>query len=495
MFLHTTRSTLESHTTLSSPMEAPTQAKDDPETSETPPRLETPEAAPIEPQVAPVKEEPQPKESTSNATRLKTKAEGLSALELKQKIANIVVHPRLKPTPFDLENFEMEPVVTLEYGLVGQRFVQFDDLPLNKRGFKYKPCRPNKLFLSNLYLTADYAPHGVRVSYFDRSSGIACSEAMDAITTQNGWLSARSNVGVREGKWYFEYDILNANKDSDKSHVRIGIARKEASLEAPVGFDGYGYGLRDLNGQKITLSRPKPYMENDEGFTSGDTIGFLIELPSLEEQRKHNEQFAKELHQTSKKRKRAGQAAAEEEEKKLNLHQNIVRDQIPIKYKNALYFEQFEYTPTKQMDHLLNPVTVFGEKAILEKTDKPPTLPTIPKSKITMFKNGKSHGTMFENLYSFLPLNGDNDTAASDANTKQQQNPAYRNTDDGSLGYYPMMSAFLNGVVRLNPGPDFKFPVPQGSRPLCERYEERVVEEWLYDLVDEVEADYLDSFE
>lgn len=476
-------------------MDPPTQPKEASEVSEAAAQPSTPTVAAIEPQVAPPpKEEAQVKEPTGNTTRLKTKDEGLTALELKQKAANVKVHPRLKPTPFDSDNFDVEPIITQDYSHQGSTYVQYDDLPLNKRGFKYKPCRPNQAFLSNLYSTTDYAPHKVRVSYFDRSSGIACSEDMNGVTTQHGWLSARSNVGVREGKWYFEFEIVNANNETGKSHVRVGVARKEAALEAPVGFDGYGYGLRDLNGQKVTLSRPKPFMENEEGFKSGDTIGFLIELPSLEQQRKYNEQFAKDLHST-KIRKKAGQLAADEEEKKLNLHLNIVRDQIPIKYKNALYFEQFEYTPTKQMDHLLNPVTVFGEKAFLETVDKPPTLPTIPQSKITVFKNGQSHGTMFEDLYSFLPLNVDNDAAASDANTKQQQNAAYRNTDDGSLGYYPMMSAFLDGVVKLNAGPEFKFPVPEGGRPLCERYQENVAEEWYFDLLDEVEAEYLDSFD
>lgn len=475
-------------------MEAPTQPKQATEIVKEEEKPEQSTTPAIEPQVAPPQKE-EPKESTGATTRLKTKDDSLSALELKQKAANVIVHPRLKPTAFTSEDFDTVPAATQEFSIQGTTFVQFDDLPLNKRGFKYKPCRPNSQFPSNLYLTTDYPPHKVRVSYFDRSSSIACSEDMNSITSQQGWLSARSNVGIREGKWYFEYDVINANNERGKSHVRIGIARKEAALEAPVGFDGYGYGLRDLNGQKITLSRPKAFMEHEEGFKSGDTIGFLVELPSVEEQRRHNEEFAKELRQTAKRRKKAAQAAAIEEERKLNLYQNIVRDQIPIRYKNALYFEQFEYTPTKQMDHLLNPVTVFGEKAILETNDKPPTLPTIPKSRITVFKNGQSHGTMFEDLYSFLPLNVDNDAAASDANTKQQQNSTYRNTDDGSLGYYPMMSAFLEGIVSLNAGPEFKFPVPEGARPLCELYEERVAEEWLFDLLDEVEAEYLDSFD
>ena len=64
---------------------------------------------------------------------------------------------------------------------------------------------------------------------------------LKSITTTQGWRSSRTNVCIREGSYYFEFKILNSN---EKSHVRIGVGRKEASLEAPVGFDGYSYGLR-----------------------------------------------------------------------------------------------------------------------------------------------------------------------------------------------------------------------------------------------------------
>ncbi len=58
-----------------------------------------------------------------------------------------------------------------------------------------------------------------------------------------------------------------------------------------------------------------------------------------------------------------------------------------------------------------------------------------------------------------------------------------------------MMSVFLNGVVKINAGPNFRFPISEEAQPLCKRYDESVVEEWLWDLIDEVEADYLDSFD
>lgn len=387
------------------------------------------------------------KQEDGVTTRLKA-TPALTALELKQRAANVVVHQRLKPTSLALDTPDSRPNPSHKYTLDGRQFALHDDLPLNRRGYKYKPCRRHVQLAANMYLTVEAEPHGVRVSYFDRASAMAVSDDLSTVTTPGGWMSARANVAMRQGRHYFEYDIVRAN-DGGRAHVRIGVARREAALEAPVGFDGYGYAVRDVGGERVTLSRPRPYMPAAEhGFRTGDTVGFLVELPPAP-------------------------------------GANVVRDQLPIKYKNGLYFEQFEYTALKQMAHLLNPVTVFGEKAVLS-APAAPQLPTLQGSRVVVFKNGVCMGPMFEDLYLYAPHAGE---------TTQLQNPAYANTDDGLLGYYPMMSAFAGGIVRLNPGPHFKHDVPQGARPLCDRYSEKVVEEWYWDLVDEVEAQYLDSFD
>ncbi|CUM62794.1 uncharacterized protein PRCAT00000352001 [Priceomyces carsonii] len=475
--------------------------------------------AKIEPQVK-NEDDLIPAESLTSSTHLYStrSKDKLSEAEnkslLKQKQNNVIVQPRLKPLPFKKEDLFLKSK-SLTKSAAGRyndiEFYHFEDHPFNRRGFKYKPCHPNPLFSSNLFSTTDMEPFTVRPSYFDRSQGILFSSEMNCVTTSQGWRSVRANCGIREGKYYMEFDIVNSQNGS--GHVRLGLARKEASLEAPVGFDGYGYGLRDIHGQKITLSRPKNFM-NNEGFKSGDVIGILIELPSLTEHRNAVEDFIKnklrsrksdsiEEKGSHKKRKKAkahhDENALQDNEAFLAFN-NISRDQIPIRYKNALFYEQYEYTPTRKMEHLLNPVTVFGEKAILEKTggqEESNSLPRIPNSKIVVYKNGVEIGTMFENLYSFLPTNEENEEADISLNTKQQQNPNYKNTDDGSLGYYPMLSVFLGGIVGLNPGPDFKFPVSQNPdvKPLSSRYDEVVIEEWYWDLIDEIEAEYLDSFD
>ncbi|ODV78744.1 uncharacterized protein CANTADRAFT_7087 [Suhomyces tanzawaensis NRRL Y-17324] len=430
--------------------------------------------------------------------------------KLKQQQHNVVIHPRLKPVPFkrlDLAINNGEPQKNKALTLQGIDFYQSDDSPFNKRGFKYKPCRPNPIFTSNLYSTTDTKPYKVAASYFDRSSGVYLDDEMCLVTTTQGWRSIRSNIGVREGTYYFEFNIVCGNDDGSKAHVRIGLGRREASLEAPVGFDGYSYGFRDVNGEFMTLSRPKEsYIEG--GFHTGDVIGFLVELPSLEEHQRYITQnytpmndlgaFSgiKESESPRKKRKVKAKDVLPENSD-FYKDGNILRDQIPIKYKNALFYEQYEYTNTKVMDHLLNPVTIFGEKAVLEDSDGKllANIPKIPKSKITIFKNGVKQPKSIEEIYSFLPTDVENDSLHMSYNTKQQQNPNYRNTDDGSLGYYPMMSVFQGGIVGLNSGPDFKYPPSVPTKPLNDRYEEAVIDEWYWDLIDEVEARYMDSFE
>ena len=90
----------------------------------------------------------------------------------------------------------------------------------------------------------------------------------NTVTNGGGYKLCR---GTRElignDKYYWEVDF---HKTNDKnSHIRIGIATKKADTEAPVGYDEYGYSIRDIGG-KFHNSRKQ---END-GFSSGDTVGF-----------------------------------------------------------------------------------------------------------------------------------------------------------------------------------------------------------------------------
>lgn len=345
--------------------------------------------------------------------------------------------PIISYKPIDFENFNA-PVTKSTFD---PNFHIIEDIPFNtRRGFQYSPCRPNPDLPLMKFATSDLPPYNVSLSHFDRSSGTFISKDHNSVTTDRGWLSARTTIPIQEGKVYFEFNIVNSN---EQSHVRIGVGRREASIEAPIGFDAYGYGLRDKTGQKIHLSRPAKFMK--EGFKSGDVIGILLELPKSE-------------------------------------FQDIIRDQIAIRYRNRLYFERFDYTPTEKMEHLLNPVTVFGEKAI---PDLNPFKPySLPKSSMKVYKNGEFVGTAFEDLYAFLPP------------YSEQKNNINKLNNNGTLGYYPTVSVFKGGIAEINPGPNFKFkPNDLGPnvKEFHQLYNEKIADDIVWDIVDEIEAEAIQT--
>ena len=50
------------------------------------------------------------------------------------------------------------------------------------------------------------------------------------------------------------------------------------NLQAPLGYDKFGYSWRSLKGTKFHESRGKHYA--DEGYKQGDVVGFYIYLPT-----------------------------------------------------------------------------------------------------------------------------------------------------------------------------------------------------------------------
>lgn len=188
------------------------------------------------------------------------------------------------------------------------------------------------------------------------------------------------------------------------------------------------------------MSRPKDFLNSS--FVTGDVIGLRICIPPLSVQR--------EL--SSDPVTKSG---------------DIIRDRIPIRFKNQLWFEQFEYQPTKDMEELMNPSPGTKPSA-------PPK--TLSGSWIKVYKNGEYVGTPWEDLYAFLPP-ASRPLAALGG----------RELDDGTLGYYPAISVFRGGVVEANFGPEWWCPPKEmEGRPMCERFEEQIAEDVTYDLVDEV---------
>ncbi|KAK0535401.1 transcription factor, contains a PHD finger motif [Tilletia horrida] len=132
----------------------------------------------------------------------------------------------------------------------------------------------------------------------------------------------------------------------DGPHLRLGWGRREASLNAPAGSDGYSYAIRDSTGQKCHLSRMAPYAE--QGFVPGDTIGIYIYIPPPP-------------YITNKLRRPKGSAStpgtapiAPTDASLPPRERHVRRKRVPIRYKGQLYFESLEYQLSREMEHLMD---------------------------------------------------------------------------------------------------------------------------------------------
>ncbi|CAO1623802.1 unnamed protein product [Parajaminaea phylloscopi] len=263
------------------------------------------------------------------------------------------------PMPRDTDAEDIAPLPALQSVHGSETMYQPHNTPLNRNGWRYTFAGPCTSHLPNsVFKSIPAQPPSVRWDWSDRSGFTKIAADADVVTSDKGWRSARANVPVRQGSWYCEIEILPpeqpsstasqeagsmaspashsqspmhaapapqlppASSTKDGPHVRLGWARREAPLNAPVGFDAYSYGLRDTSGQRVFLSRPLPY---GEPFRAGDVVGMYIHLPPLSQPIPTDRRDPR----------------------------HVRRRRIPIKYRGQLYFEQLEYAQTKEMEHLM----------------------------------------------------------------------------------------------------------------------------------------------
>lgn len=379
---------------------------------------------------------------------------------------------------------------------------------MNRQNYRYYPAAQPSLPSQPVYRTLESPPTGcVRVSWEDRSSFIKVTPDGLGLMGDKGFRSARCTTPIREGKWYFEVKIEKSvaldgdsapSTISSGANVRLGWGRREASLNGPVGLDGYSYGIRDRTGEKVTLSRPRPY---GRPFGTGNVVGLYISLPP---HRKPNPSDSLDP-------------------------ARIVRKRIPIHFKGQLYFESMEPIQSKEMNALMDysgkqeapetatpsAITSKSSTKLTNSSDRagptkkqppgpaPPqtrSLPILKDSAIAFFVNGECQDMAFKDIYSYLQLRPSKATSTRGAGgsrrnaedfKKERENPF----DDGTLGYYPFISIFGSAQVRINPGPEFDYPPPpdidailspnrgavaldgqQTWRPLCERAAEFAAE-------------------
>ena len=414
--------------------------------------------------------------------------------------------PPPKPTDFEIPPPPIfVPVATRH----GQPFAEATEIINNRKGFRYTTAIADPLFPAIQHCRqTETAPFGARLSFEDASAQVLWN--LNAITTEKGFRMARANVGAREGRWYWECKILSGIKppgengvpSKDGGHVRLGWARREATLEGPVGFDAYSYGLRDVSGQKVTRSRPTDFALSD--LREGDVIGLELKLPSLNLHRKIVNGVYNKAVDTSDELDAPIAAEAPD----------VVRDRVVYKGRTRMYFETYEYQYTKPLEDYMNPSPLSANATSDVDPPNPnnplPQLRTLPFSSINVHKNGEFLGTPFTDLLAFLPP----------ASTPPASIGARENLDDGSIGYYPAVSVFRGGAVETNFGPDFAYPPPELSkdsdtdmvdvvsdpklevepeerksrlRPMSDRFNEQIAEDTVYDIIDEVDFWTLDG--
>ena len=239
------------------------------------------------------------------------------------------------------------------------------------------------------FLCRVLTPENCVVALHDRAPQLNISDDRLHITGTKFCCTARATHGVSRGSWYFEVKIVEM---PEGAATRVGWAQKNANLQAPLGFDKFGYSCRSRKGTKFHDSVGKHYCD---GYGQGDVMGCLIELPD-------------------------GQ---------IHLPPSF-KDKPLIKFKSHLYYE---------------------EKDELQENLK--KLKTLTGSKITFFKNGKSLGTAYEDIYG-----GE---------------------------YYPGVGLYKNVHVKYNFGPKFKYrpEISTNFKPICERVKELEVEQSMSDML------------
>ncbi|XP_024082819.1 set1/Ash2 histone methyltransferase complex subunit ASH2 isoform X1 [Cimex lectularius] len=224
--------------------------------------------------------------------------------------------------------------------------------PYNKDGYRYILAEPDPHapFRQEFDESSDWAgkpipgwlyrtlvPGTVLLALHDRASQLKVSDDRLTVTGEKGYCMVRATHSVSRGTWYYEVTIDDMK---DGSASRLGWAQEYANLQAPLGYDKFGYAWRSRKGTRFHESRGKHY---SDGYAEGDTLGFMIDLPI---------------------------------DRRMAKVPCTYKDKPLVKFKSHLYYEEKDR------------VAEFLKK-----------LKTLPGSKIMFFKNGVCQGTAFTDIY------------------------------------------------------------------------------------------------
>jgi len=101
-------------------------------------------------------------------------------------------------------------------------------------------------------------------------NGSEVSDDRMVFTSSKGYRTAVATHGVSGGAFYFEVKVAALG---ETGHARLGWMSKTGEVNAPVGFDGRGYGYKDIRGEKVHEGVTSEY---GEAFGEGDVIGCYV---------------------------------------------------------------------------------------------------------------------------------------------------------------------------------------------------------------------------
>ncbi|GLG95479.1 Set1/Ash2 histone methyltransferase complex subunit ASH2 [Gryllus bimaculatus] len=224
--------------------------------------------------------------------------------------------------------------------------------PYNKDGYRYILAEPDPHapFRQEFDESSDWAgkpipgwlyrtlsPSSVLLALHDRAPQLRISEDRLALTGDKGYCMVRATHAVSRGTWYWEATV---EEMPEGSAARLGWAQEYANLQAPLGYDKFGYSWRSRKGTRFHECRGKHY---SSGYGEGDTLGFLIALPESSD--------IKHIPHTYK-------------------------DRPLVKFKSHLYYEEKDRVAESLKD-----------------------LKVLNDSKIIFYKNGVCQGVAFSDIY------------------------------------------------------------------------------------------------
>lgn len=242
-----------------------------------------------------------------------------------------------------------------------------------------------------------------------------------------GYRSARATHGVRSGgTWYWEATLLSTDAAGVKGNVRVGWSTRRADVETPVGYASGSYGLRDRSGEVVTAARLRPYLPGP--LAVGDVVGLALTLPDT---------LPPEVEAAVDKAEAAWAAF------KWNWRGH---GKMPPDSGSALPGARLSFSVNGR----------WGDDVL----SLPPPIPA------------GSGGAAAPPTAGATTASGGSTAAGSTAggSAAPAAAPLAPSSPAGLLAadYFPTVSCYREGRVRVNFGPTFAHPPPSGGRPFCE---------------------------